>query len=138
MWADREMEEEAYIPDHLLNQLTVKPPPPPRSENNGGSGVLLDGHNGHRSAYQPSLQAQQQFHSQHVGGACHEYLDGGRGGGGRSNGVDMMEPMLAHMGDQVKIRGLRKRCRLYLGWPIAPSYMSPNAGGGGVCGGLSQ
>jgi hypothetical protein len=31
------------------------------------------------------------------------------------------------------------RCRLlYLGWPIAPSYMSPNAGGGGKLRGLSQ
>jgi hypothetical protein len=117
MWADREMEEEAYIPDHLLNHLTVKPPPPPRSENNGGGGVLLDGHNGHRGAYQPALQAQQQFHSQHVGGACHEYLDGGRGGGGggRSNGVDMMEPMLAHMGDQVNQEGVTKEMWVYLG-----------------------
>jgi hypothetical protein len=113
MWADREMEEEAYIPDHLLNHLTVKPPPPPRSENNGG-GVLMDGHNGHRGGYQPSLQAQQQFHSQHVGGACHEYLDGGRGGG-RSNGVDMMEPMLAHMGDQVNQEGVTKEMWVYLG-----------------------
>jgi hypothetical protein len=29
-------------------------------------------------------------------------------------------------------RGVTKRCRLYLGRPIAPSYMSPNGGGGGV------
>ena len=119
MWADREMEEEAYIPDHLLNHLTVKPPPPPRSENNGGGGVvLMDGHNGgHRGAYQPALQAQQQFHAQHVGGACHEYLDGGRGGG-RSNGVDMMEPMLAHMGDQVNQEGVTKEMWVYLGFEI--------------------
>ncbi len=27
---------------------------------------------------------------------------------------------------------------VYLGWPIAPSYMSPNAGGGGELRGLSQ
>ncbi len=27
-----------------------------------------------------------------------------------------------------------KRDIFYLGWPIAPSYMSPNAGGGGSCG----
>ncbi len=27
---------------------------------------------------------------------------------------------------------------VYLGWPIAPSYMSPNAGGGGSLRGLSQ
>jgi hypothetical protein len=26
----------------------------------------------------------------------------------------------------------------YLGWPIAPSYMSPNAGGGGGCGFLAN
>jgi hypothetical protein len=25
---------------------------------------------------------------------------------------------------------------VYLGWPIAPSYMSPNVGGGGGCVGL--
>jgi hypothetical protein len=27
---------------------------------------------------------------------------------------------------------------VYLGWPIAHSYMNPNAGGGGSCGGLSR
>ncbi len=27
---------------------------------------------------------------------------------------------------------------VYLGWPIAPSNMSPNSGGGGVLRGLSQ
>jgi hypothetical protein len=27
---------------------------------------------------------------------------------------------------------------VFLGWPIAPSYMSPSAGGGGVLRGLSQ
>jgi hypothetical protein len=32
-------------------------------------------------------------------------------------------------------QGVTKRCRVvYLGWPIEPSYMSPNAGGGGVAG----
>ncbi len=30
-------------------------------------------------------------------------------------------------------RGLQKDV-VYLGWPIAPSYMRPNAGGGGSCG----
>jgi hypothetical protein len=29
---------------------------------------------------------------------------------------------------------LSQRDVVYLGWPIAPSYMSPNAGGGGVAG----
>jgi len=28
-------------------------------------------------------------------------------------------------------QGIKKRCLVYLGWPIAHSYMSPNAGGKG-------
>ncbi len=36
-------------------------------------------------------------------------------------------------------QGVTKRDVVYLGWPIAPSYVSPNAGGGGgVLRGLSQ
>ncbi len=36
-----------------------------------------------------------------------------------------------------EIRG-SQRDVVYLGWPIAPSYMSPNAGGGGELRGLRQ
>ena len=59
MWADRELEEEEqqqqYMPDHLLNHLTVK-----RAENNGGlvdsghHGGLLEG--GHYGGRGPQLQ----------------------------------------------------------------------------------
>ncbi len=37
----------------------------------------------------------------------------------------------------IAIRGLQRDV-VYLGWPIAPSYMSPNVGGGGEFRGLSQ
>jgi hypothetical protein len=37
---------------------------------------------------------------------------------------------------EVRVKGVTKRCRLYLQTNLATSYMSPNAGGG--LGGLSQ
>ena len=109
MWADRELEEEEqqYMPDHLLNHLTVK-----RAENNGGlvdgghHGGLLEG--GHYGGRGPQLQTavvggnHHLVHHQHHVASSGEYLDGRGGHGGRGNGVDMMEPMLAHMGDQVQ------------------------------------
>jgi hypothetical protein len=90
MWTDRELDEEAYVPDHLLNHLTVKPPPPLRAAENNGH---LDG--GRGGGHHMLLQ---HHHLHHQGAAAsNEYL------GGRGNGVDMMEPMLAHLsGDQVE------------------------------------
>jgi hypothetical protein len=93
MWSDRDMEEEQYVPDHLLNHLTLK-----RTENNGGLDAGGGGGNHHHSGGGHHLH-HQLHHQHHVVAAGGEYLDSR--GAVRGNGVDMMEPMLAHMGDQV-------------------------------------
>ncbi len=36
--------------------------------------------------------------------------------------------------DWVDIKGLQRKDVVYLGWPISPSYISPNAGGGEIAG----
>ncbi len=59
-------------------------------------------------------------------------LTGGKGGGGGAKSYDsekarsfiINHPILSGMGSQRDV--------VYLGWPIAPSYMSPNEGGGGL------
>ncbi len=48
-----------------------------------------------------------------------------------------VSPSVAKSRQKLKARGLQRDV-VYLGWPIAPSNMSPNAGGGGELRGLSQ
>ena len=76
MWNDRDLDEQ-YMPDHLMNHHVLKP-----REQNGldhGGGHHLD-HGGHHPASLDHMESNRLM-----------------------GHVDMMDPMLGHIGDQVDI-----------------------------------